>query len=182
MTNPSAGNAAYNILTAPEFKAGSLSTLNVLISWDTKDYTNTGSLRTPAQPISINALAGAVNNGDGTFTVASTVPIPAGVTSGAVAIEGHPAAQSVPGGAYDLRVPVTGVVQKLPRRDPTPPHGRGLRHEVQAVPRGTKPARRQSQQQHSALCHLSQCKRLGHNPSPCFRCRDGWQGGRSHRF
>jgi hypothetical protein len=116
LANPT--TATYNIRTAPEFKAGSASTLNVLISWDARDYTNTGSLRTPGQPISINALAGAVDNLDGTFTVASTVPIPSTVTgSGAVAIEGHPAVQSVPGGTYDLRVPVTGVVQSFPITD-----------------------------------------------------------------
>jgi OmcA/MtrC family decaheme c-type cytochrome len=118
VTDPTAANAPYNILTAPEFNSGSASTLSILISWPTKDYTNTGSLRTPAQPISINPRVGAVNNGDGTFTIASTVPIPATVTgSGTVAIEGHPAVQSVPGGAYDLRVPATGVVQSFPITD-----------------------------------------------------------------
>ena len=127
VTNPSAGNAAYDIRTAPEFRAGSASTLNVLISWPTKDYTNTGSLRTPAQPISINALAGAVNDGSNNFTVASTVPIPATVTgSGTVAIEGHPAVQSVPGGAYDLRVPVTGVVQSFAITDAAPQNRRNV--------------------------------------------------------
>jgi OmcA/MtrC family decaheme c-type cytochrome len=114
VTDPSNANAPYNILTAKEFNSGSATTLSILISWPTKDYTNTGSLRTPAQPISINPRVGAVNNGANVFTVASTVPIPAGVTgSGAVAIEGHPAVQSVPGGAYDVRVPVTGVVQSF---------------------------------------------------------------------
>jgi OmcA/MtrC family decaheme c-type cytochrome len=113
-------NAPYIIYppaaAAPEWKApGGASRLAVLIGWSTVEYTNTGSSVTPAQPISINPLAGAVNNGDNTFTVASTVPIPANVTGSlAVAIEGHPAIQSVSGGAYDLRVPVPGVVQSFP--------------------------------------------------------------------
>ncbi len=115
VTDPTNANAPYDINNDPEFNAGSASTLNILIGWDTKDYTNTGSLRTPAQPISISALAGAQDNLDGTFTVASTVPIPAGVTgSGVVAIEGHPAVETVPGsGTYNLRVPVTGEVKSF---------------------------------------------------------------------
>jgi OmcA/MtrC family decaheme c-type cytochrome len=108
--------ATYNILTHPSFSpASSAKRLAILIGWDTKEYTNTGSKVTPAQPISINPLAGAQDNGDGTFTVASTVPIPAGVTSGAVAIEGHPAVESVPGsGTYDLSVPVKSAVKSFP--------------------------------------------------------------------
>jgi OmcA/MtrC family decaheme c-type cytochrome len=117
VTDPTSANASYNILTDPEFRApAGASRVAILISWSTKEYTNTGSGATaPGQPISINPLAGAVNNGDGTFTVTSTVPIPSTVTgSGAVAIEGHPAVESVPGsGTFDLRVPVTGAVRSF---------------------------------------------------------------------
>ncbi|MGD8228685.1 MAG: OmcA/MtrC family decaheme c-type cytochrome [Desulfobacteraceae bacterium] len=124
VTDPTSGDAPYDILNDPEFTAGGgVSRLAILIGWfGSLDYTNTGSTVTPGLPISINPLAGAVDNLDGTFTVASTVPIPAGVTgSGVVAIEGHPAAESVPGsGTYDLRVPVTGVVQAVAITDPAP--------------------------------------------------------------
>ncbi|MGE5841716.1 MAG: OmcA/MtrC family decaheme c-type cytochrome [Deltaproteobacteria bacterium] len=117
VTDPTNANAPYDILTDPEFRApAGASRVAILISWSTKEYTNTGSGTTaPAQPISINPLVGAVNNGNGTFTVTSTVPIPLTVTgSGAVAIEGHPAVETVPGsGTFDLRVPVTGVVKSF---------------------------------------------------------------------
>jgi len=116
--------ATYDINNDPEFQpGGGARSLNILIGWFTTDYTNTGSSRTPAQPISISALSGAVDNGDGTFhtfTVASTVPIPANAKGSAVvAIEGHPAVESVPG-SYDLRVPATGAVQAVAITDPAP--------------------------------------------------------------
>jgi OmcA/MtrC family decaheme c-type cytochrome len=119
VTNPASGDAPYNILTDPQFTAGSASTLAILIGWDTRDYTNTGSESVPAQPISINALSSgptpATDNGDGTFSVTSTVAIPANVTgSGVVALQGHPAAETNPGsGVFDLRVPVKNVVQNF---------------------------------------------------------------------
>jgi OmcA/MtrC family decaheme c-type cytochrome len=121
VTDPTAANAPYNILTDPRFRsaAGGASRLAILIAWDTTDYTNTGSGSTPAQPISINPLSigptPATNNGNGTFTVTSTVAIPANVAgSGVVAIEGHPAVETTPGsGVYNLRVPVKNVVQNF---------------------------------------------------------------------
>jgi OmcA/MtrC family decaheme c-type cytochrome len=123
VTDPTNGNRPYDILNDPVWTApGGASRLAILIGWPTTDYTNTGSTSTPAQPISINPLAGAVNNGDGTFTVAPTVAIPADVTgSGVVAMEGHPAVESVPGsGSYNLRVPVTGAVQSFAITDQSP--------------------------------------------------------------
>ena len=121
VTDPTAANAPYNILTDPQFRsaAGGASRLAILIAWDTTDYTNTGSGSTPAQPISINPLSigptPATDNGNGTFTVTSTVAIPANVAgSGVVAIEGHPAVETTAGsGVYNLRVPVKNVVQNF---------------------------------------------------------------------
>jgi OmcA/MtrC family decaheme c-type cytochrome len=118
VTNPNNANVPYNIRTAPEFTAPSgASRLAILIGWDTTDYTNTGSGSTPAQPVSINPLASGVAtaNPDGSFTVTSSVAIPAGVTgSGVVAIEGHPAVQADPTNPpspYNVRVPVKNVFQ-----------------------------------------------------------------------
>lgn len=120
VTDPTLGDLAYNILTDPQFTApGGASRLAILIGWDTTDITNTGSGSDPAQPISINPLSSgptpATDNGDGTFTVASTVAIPANVAgSGVVAIEGHPAVETTPGsGVYNLRVPVKNVFQNF---------------------------------------------------------------------
>ena len=118
VTDPTNGDAPYNILTDPQFtsRAGAASRLAILIGWDTSDYTNTGSGSIPAQPISINPLfGGSTDNRDGTFTATSTVAIPANVAgSGVVAIEGHPAVETTPGsGVYNLRVPVKNVYQNV---------------------------------------------------------------------
>jgi OmcA/MtrC family decaheme c-type cytochrome len=80
VTDPTNGDAPYDILNDPEFTApDGASRLAILIGWVTTDYNNTGSGRTPAQPISIDALTDAVDNLDGTFTVTSAVPIPADI-------------------------------------------------------------------------------------------------------
>ncbi len=121
VTDPTNADAPYNILTAPQFtsRAGGASRLAILIGWSTTDYTNTGSGSVPAQPISINPLSigptPATDNGNGTFTVTSSVALPADVSgSGVVAIEGHPAAETVAGsGVYNLRVPVKNVVRNF---------------------------------------------------------------------
>jgi OmcA/MtrC family decaheme c-type cytochrome len=106
VTDPTNGNAAYNIQTAPEFTTCGFgeSRLAVSIAWSTEpDYTNTGNgndpaAAGPAQPISMNPLSGAgcggtsTDNGDGTFTVTSPTAVPAGTTGTlAVTIDGHPA-------------------------------------------------------------------------------------------
>jgi OmcA/MtrC family decaheme c-type cytochrome len=116
VTDPTNANTPYNIVTAKEFTApAGASRLAILIGWSTTDYTNTGSGSTPAQPISINPLAAGVAtaNGDGSFTVTSSVAIPANVAgSGVVAIEGHPAVQpdpTNPASPYNVRVPVKNV-------------------------------------------------------------------------
>jgi OmcA/MtrC family decaheme c-type cytochrome len=178
VTNPFNGNAPYNILTDPQFTSSS-SSLNVLIGWPTTDYTNTGSTRIPAQPISINARAGAMNNGDGTFTVAPTVPIPKDVTgSGAVAIEGHPAVESVPGsGTYNLRVPVTGAVQSFAITDQTAQNRRAVVdiakcdqcHGLLSL----HGANRNNNTQLCVICHNPDDTDIDRRPSPPAATADG---------
>jgi OmcA/MtrC family decaheme c-type cytochrome len=178
VTDPTNGNAPYNILTDPEFTS-SASSLNVLIGWPTTDYTNTGSTRTPAQPISINARAGAMNNGDGTFTVAPTVPIPADVTgSGAVAMEGHPAVESVPGsGTYNLRVPVTGAVQSFAITDQAAQNRRAVVdiakcdqcHGLLSL----HGANRNNNVQLCVICHNANDTDIDRRPSPPAETADG---------
>jgi OmcA/MtrC family decaheme c-type cytochrome len=125
--DPMVGDIAagrYNILTDPAFTstAGGASRLAILIGWNTNDITNTVSGSDPAQPISINALSigpiPGTDNGDGTFSVTSTVAIPNDVTgSGMAAIEGHPAGDFDGDGNYTDRVPVTNVFQEFPITD-----------------------------------------------------------------
>jgi OmcA/MtrC family decaheme c-type cytochrome len=98
VTDPTNGDAAYNIQTAPEFTTCTFgaSRLAISVGWSTTDYTNTGSGNSPAQPVSMNPLTAcggtSTDNGDGTFTVTSPVAVPAEVTGTlAVTIDGHPA-------------------------------------------------------------------------------------------
>ena len=99
VTDPSNGDAPYDLATAPEFGAcaDGTSRLAVDIGWTTDDFTNTGSGVDPAQPVSINPLiaagcgGSAVDNMDGTYTVTSPVAVPAGLSGSlAAGLEGHP--------------------------------------------------------------------------------------------
>jgi len=98
VTDPTNGDAPYNIQTDPEFIVCDFgaSRLAVSVGWDTTDYTNTGSGNAPAQPVSMNPLTAcggtSTDNTDGTFTVTSPTAVPAGTTGTlAVTIDGHPA-------------------------------------------------------------------------------------------
>jgi OmcA/MtrC family decaheme c-type cytochrome len=109
VTDPTGGTHAFNTAydvrstanggTDPEFTNGSAS-LNVLMAWNTVDYTNDGGSGTPpARANSVNARTSATSNGDGTFNV--VLPDLPGAAfasgSGVVAIEGHPAAPGASG-------------------------------------------------------------------------------------
>jgi len=117
VTNPLDGSY-YDILTDSEFTTcgGGASRLQVGISWNTVDYTNTGSGSSPAQPISVSALPcfGApgstpVAGSPGVFSVTAGSAIPAGAAgTAAVTIDGHPAVDI--DGTIN-RIPVLNVVE-----------------------------------------------------------------------
>ena len=124
------GNA-YNIRsdgTDPEFNSTAAS-LNALIAWDTRDFTNAGGTGTrPARANSVNlrTSAAVTDNADGTFTLntALVTPtaqvIPADATgSGAIAVEGHPAANDGTG-AFTVQVLVNSEVEYFAITDSTP--------------------------------------------------------------
>lgn len=111
ITDPTQGDAPYNIQSDPPFvQGGGASRIAIDLGWDSADFSNTGSGRTPASMISINPLGGgSIANGDGTYTATSSVAIPAGVTgSGMVAIEGHPAVDVENDGDFE-RIGVRGA-------------------------------------------------------------------------
>ena len=133
ITDPQNGDAPYDIFAAggPWDTAmwGGSTRLAVDLAWASEDYYNvdSGSEQTspippgspanrpgtPAQVVSINPLSAGVatDNGDGTYTVTSTVAVPAIVEGTlAVAIEGHPAVDPDGDGAA-VSVPVTGAVE-----------------------------------------------------------------------
>jgi OmcA/MtrC family decaheme c-type cytochrome len=124
VTDPTNGDAPYNIQSDPEFTncAGGTSRLAVTVSWDTTDYTNTGSGEDSAQPISLNPLTAcggtSTDEGGGVFSVTSPVAIPATVSGTlAVTIDGHPAVE-IDGVAE--RIAVTNAIEYYPITDPEP--------------------------------------------------------------
>jgi OmcA/MtrC family decaheme c-type cytochrome len=118
VTNPLDSDHPYNIATDPAFTAGGgASRLNIIIAWDTFDYSNDGSGSVPGQPVSFNALA-ATAVGDGSYTITSPTAIPLNTMgSGSVAMEGHPAGDFDGDGIYTNSVPVKSVVSYFPITD-----------------------------------------------------------------
>ena len=124
ITDPNNGDAPYDLLTEPSLAAGGRVVVD--IAWNTLEVSNRGSGsgaggRT-AQPVSLNVLATAVDNGDGTYGVTSPTAIPAGVTgSGIVAMEGR-ASLDTDGDGSPESIPITGVSTTFAITDgvPTP--------------------------------------------------------------
>lgn len=140
-TDPTSDNAPY-ALTDPAFTS-SASSLVINLAWSTNDYHNQGSGNFPARTVSIDGLDGTAN-GDGTYTVTSSVAIPAEATgSGAVAIEGHPAGDLDGDGEYTDRIAVTGVVDYFPITD------------AQTVPRREVVSTEKCQSCHGVRDHLA---------------------------
>ncbi len=103
--------------------------LTVDMAWPTTGFQNIGSNSataasgTPNQPVSINFLgAGVTNNGNGTFTAASSVPIPSTASgSGQMAVEGRAvvALPNVSGsGTTNVELGIAGVTQDFAITDP----------------------------------------------------------------
>lgn len=115
----SAGNGGSD----PEFTSSAAS-LNVLMAWNTQDYTNAGGSGTPpARANSVNARSSATSNGDGTFNI--VLPNLPGAAlasgSGVVAIEGHPAVPGDSGTFTDAeRATVKAQVAYFAITDSTP--------------------------------------------------------------
>jgi OmcA/MtrC family decaheme c-type cytochrome len=114
ITDPQNQDSTYDIVNHPSFTAGGgASRIAIDLAWGTgRDYTNHGQANAVASAVSINALSGPQDNGDGSFTVTSGTAIPADASGTlAVAIEGHPAVDFDGDGTYSDRVPVTSIVE-----------------------------------------------------------------------
>jgi OmcA/MtrC family decaheme c-type cytochrome len=125
VTDPTNADAPYDILSDPEFTTPSNARFVIDLGWPTTDYINTGTAAPPSRAIEINPVDNTItmDNGDGTFTVTSPIAVPSSITgSGIVAIEGHPAVESVPGsGTFDARAAaVTSAVDFFAITDATP--------------------------------------------------------------
>jgi len=117
VTDPTNADAPYDIKTAAAFTAGGASTLTVKLGWSTSDFGNGSSGLAFGQPVSINLLnnaavvAGAT---PGTYTVTSTVAVPATQTGTLRALmEGHPAGDVTTAGTFADRLPVKSVFKDL---------------------------------------------------------------------
>lgn len=128
ITDPTNADAPYDVLNDPEFDPANGASVNLDLAWPTTDYTNfdpdTGAVtgNAPARPASMSLLdaSNVVDNGDGTFTLTSTLAIPSTLQgSGAVAIEGHPAAD-IDGDGNFVSAPVTGAVEFFAVTDSEP--------------------------------------------------------------
>lgn len=128
VTNPNNNDQPYNLATDPNFTASG-ARLALDIGWTTpgypNEYSNFGSGSNPGQPVSLTIESGgtlnAQDNGDGTYTMTSTVPIPTtAVGTGVVAMEGHPNGDYDGSGNYATAIPVTSVVQYFGITDATP--------------------------------------------------------------
>jgi OmcA/MtrC family decaheme c-type cytochrome len=121
--DPTNNDAPYDIHTDAPFTqcVGGASRLSVNVAWDTADYTNRDSGTPPALPIMMNPLnacgGDSTDNGDGSFTVTSTLAIPATAEGSAAAVmEGHPALDADDDGAID-RIAVTNAAAYAPITD-----------------------------------------------------------------
>lgn len=116
VTDPTQGSFFYNITTDSPFKPDGGS-VNIRFAWSTTDYTNTGTDSSPATAMSQDAIANALPNGDGTYTLTSASPIPASATgSGAVFMEGRP---KVYISGKKTSIPVKNTIQYFPITDAT---------------------------------------------------------------
>lgn len=97
-------NTAYDLATDPAYTTEG-ATLNAMFGWPTTDYTNDGSGATaPGQPLRVPIVAAPtgsttpaltgnatpVTGQPGVYDLRATAPIPAGVTTASVHLEGHP--------------------------------------------------------------------------------------------
>ena len=113
VTDPTNADAPYDIKAAAAFTAGGNSSLTVKLGWSTSDFGNDNSGQAFGQPVSINLLgnaAVAAGATPGTYTVTSTVAIPATQTGTMrVIMDGHPAGDVTTAGTFTDRLPVTSV-------------------------------------------------------------------------
>ncbi|MCP5090953.1 MAG: OmcA/MtrC family decaheme c-type cytochrome [Gammaproteobacteria bacterium] len=121
VTDPTNGDAPYDLLNDPEWTVCGPARLAVGIAWDTADYHNNDSGSAPGLGISMNAIncfGGApVAVGGGVFSVTSPVAVPASAGGSlAVTIDGHPAVDI---NGTPESIAVTNVVDYAPITDTT---------------------------------------------------------------
>lgn len=122
VTDPRDGST-YDVATTPALNNGRLT---IDLAWSTRagrsDYNNEGTPDAPARAASFSTDPAADANGDGTYTVTSSVAVPAGARgTGAAGLEGYAVYDLNGDGSYghDERVPVKSAVRYFPVTDAT---------------------------------------------------------------
>ncbi len=120
VTDPTNGDAPYDLLNDPEWTNCGPARLAVGIAWDTADYHNNDSGSSPGLGVSMNAIdcfgGSPTDLGGGVYSVTSPVAVP--TTAGgslAVTMDGHPGVDI--DGSIE-RIAVTNVVAYAPITDP----------------------------------------------------------------
>jgi OmcA/MtrC family decaheme c-type cytochrome len=119
VTDPTNGDAPYDLLNDPTWTNCGPARLAVGIAWDTADYHNNDSGNSPGLGVSMNAIPcyGSLPNdlGGGVYSVTSPVAVPASAGGSlAVTIDGHPAVEIE--GSVE-RIAVTNAVAYAPITD-----------------------------------------------------------------
>ncbi len=83
ISNPETGED-YDLANDPAFAGASV---NVRVSWDTRDYHNTGNGEDNASAVGTSALTGSAN-GDGSYTATLPIPLPDGSQAPGIAVSG----------------------------------------------------------------------------------------------
>ena len=116
VTDPTNGDAPYDIKSHPAFTAGAASTLTVKLGWKATgiaDIGNDGNGQNFGQPISITLLNNAAvvpGGAPGTYTVTSPIAIPLAQTGTLrVMMDGHPAGDVTTAGTFSDRLAVKSV-------------------------------------------------------------------------
>jgi OmcA/MtrC family decaheme c-type cytochrome len=173
VTDPTNGNAPYNITADAPFTAGAASTLNVRLGWTqagVRDIGNDGNGQNFGQPIGINALTAAVPGAvAGTYTVTSAVAIPGAQTGTLrVMMDGHPAGDVTTPGTFTDRLAVKSVFKDfaitgvaVPRRTVVDIAKCNVCHDVLS-PHGNN---RTDEPQVCAVCHNPNATDAGRRPA-----------------
>ena len=171
VTDPTNADAPYDIKAAAAFTAGGNSTLTVKLGWSTSDFGNDDSGQAFGQPVSINLLgnaAVAAGATPGTYTVTSTVAIPATQTGTLrVMMDGHPAGDVTTAGTFTDRLPVTSVFKDFAITGAvTRAPGSGRHRQVRRMPRRAESARQQPHRRAGRVRGLPQPERDRRGPAP----------------
>jgi OmcA/MtrC family decaheme c-type cytochrome len=177
--------------SAPEWTAGGgASRLAVVVGWDTSDYDNAGSGRSPAQPLSVNGLdvdlgMGGVVEALGGGAYRTQIDLGATDASGTITVglEGHPAADLDGDGTFSDRIAVRnafahfdvagGRSTTLPRRQVIDIARCNQCHDAAGNGLSLHGNNRTGEEQVCVLCHNADATDINRRPADPAMTPDG---------